>query len=610
MRVLAVGRWFAAGIVVAGTVLVAPGTAGAAPAVQPGASGPAVAGTSAAVGVAGGSSAAPRFLSTPWPGEALADVAPGGDPRPPADARRAATLLATTIPVTDGVPERIGGSSRYATAAQIAAQVGASGAVVVANGTDAKGGFDALSANYLAGQVKAPIVLTGGAALEPETKAAVTAALAGSTAPAIYVMGKTDSVSAAEADQLNSIAESVAGADGDYVHRVAGDSRYQTSAMAASATGENPPSAIGFGSQSALPTAILASGTSNADALAAGPLSDAWGIPVLLTAATALPSDIAAAIKTLGVKQLLVLGGTDRVSNAVVAQAQAAGAGRVQRIAGANRFATAAALYTQARTTLVGPDGAHYSHGTRAFVANGVTGFPDALAVGPLAAKLGAPLLTVAAETVDPTTLRYLKSAQQTIAAVTVLGKTPTVGNTSLAAVKSAAGINILAGSDGVVPPAEDSDAQFQAAAAKLTTFTAKLKLARTFLPNDGAGIGTLHPYMLAGWDAAGLTEFQTCDVWMDSTLPDNQLLDIFRHEYIHVLQCRAENKGYHAGYVTTSDVAINGVERGADAGAYLLGNDYMYYVQYGPTAGPLQTVEIATAERLLAYSKIVWHIG
>jgi len=529
---------------------------------------------------------------------------------PPADARRYATRYLATGPVTDGVPERIAGADRYATAAAVAQQFGTSDAVIVANGSNPKNGFDALSANYLAGQLDAPILLTGGGALEPGTAAAVQAVLAGSASPAIYVMGKEDSVSAAAADALNTIATTIAGADGDYVRRIAGDTRYDTSARTATANSESPPGAVGFGAKAPLPTAILASGTSNADALAAGPLSGAWGVPVLLTAPAKLTPEITAAITDLGIKQLIVLGGTDRISDAVVAQAQAAGAGRVQRIAGANRFATAAKLYTLARTTFVGPDGTHYSSGERAFVANGVTGFPDALAVGPLAAALGAPLLTVAADAADNTTLAYLDSAKQTLAAITVLGSVATVGHVPLIAVKSAAGVNIMAGSDGTVAPADDADAQFQAAAAGLTSFQAKLQLARTYLPNDGAGIGELHPFMLAGWDAAGLTEFVTCDVWMDDTLPDDQLLDIFRHEYIHVLQCVAANHGYDPGYVMSSDTAIGGVERGADAGAYLLGNNYMYYVQLGPTAGPIQSAEIVTAQRLLAYSKVVYHIG
>lgn len=544
-----------------------------------------------------------RFLATPKP-----------DPLPPPGARQYATQLRATAPITDGVPERIAGANRYATAAAIAQRFGSADAVIVANGTNAKNGFDALSANYLAGQLDAPILLTGGGALEPETAAAVQAVLSGSAEPEIYVMGKEDSVSAAAADALNAIAAAIAGVDGDYVQRIAGDTRYATSALSVTAAGENPPGAIGLGSRSPLPTAILASGTSNADALAAGPLSNAWDVPVLLTPATGLPAEIAAIITDLGIKQLIVLGGTDRVSDAVLAQAQAAGAGRIQRIAGANRFATAAQLYTLARTTLVGPGGTHYSHGERAFVANGLTGFPDALAVGPLAASLEAPLLTVSSDAVDPTTLGYLHAARTSLGAVTVLGAAPTVGNLPLIATKAAAGINILARSDGMVDPADDAEARFQAAAAHLGTFEAKLDLAVSYLPNQGAGMGTLYPYMLSGWSAGGLTQFGTCDVWMDNTLTDDQILDILRHEYIHVLQCVAGNNGFDPGYVggfnNPNSTVVGGVERGADAGAYLLGNNYLYYVQMGPTAGPLQTSEIAVAIKLLGYAKVTYHIG
>jgi putative cell wall-binding protein len=597
-----VGRWVAALTAAATAVMMVAPAAEAAttpPAATTSAAASVTAPSTMATGeTPAGDRATPRFL-----------VTPGGDPMPP-NSRRTVTSLAPAPALTDGVPERIAGADRYATAAQIARQYGAANAVVVANGTTQKNGFDALSANYLAGRLGAPIVLTGGGALEPETAQAVKAVLTGSTSPAIYIMGQEDAVSAAAAAALNAIAAAVAGSDGEYIHRIAGDSRYATSALAATGSDGAQPGLVDLGQQPALPTAILASGTSNADALAAGPLSNAWGIPVLLTAQNKLPAQIAATIGALGIKQLIVLGAGDRVSDAVVRQAQAAGASRVRRVAGANRFATAAAFYRAARTTYVGPGGTHYVSDGRAFLANGVTGFADALAVGPLAARSDAPLLTVGTDSVDPTALSFLASAARTVVAVTALGTAATVGSTALIAAKSAASINILAGADGTIPPAADQNAQFVAAASELSTFDARLQLARSYLPHDGAGIGILHPYMLPGWDAAGLTQFQTCDVWIDDSLPVDQLLDIFRHEYIHVLQCRAENRGFDPGYVTTSDAAVGGVERGADAGGYLLGNDYMYYVQFGPTAGPLQTVEIATARRLLDFYKIAYHIG
>lgn len=555
------------------------------------------------------------FQGTPLARPQVSPQPPGdGSGLPGDDSAFAATLLATTTPLTDGVPSRIGGASRYETAAQIARLHGYADAVIVANGADAKGGFDALSANYLAGLLSAPIVLTAGTTLEVESASAVAEILAGSAQPAIYVMGKSDAVSDTVVEQLNAIAATAAGVDGEYVQRIGGSSRYATSALAATTVAGASVGSVNIvqSPQLSLPTAILASGTANADALAAGPLSYAWGLPVLLTADAALSPEITGVIKDLGIRQLIVLGGTDRVSAEVVAQAQAAGAGRVTRIVGANRFETAAQLYNLASRRYVGPAGGHYVASERVFMANGLTGFPDALAVGPLAGSLGAPLLTATATDVEPATLTLLDLRSESVAAITALGATATVGNTVVITARAAAKISILAGADGVIPAADDADAQFVATAASLPGFAAKLQLALSYLPSGGDGIRRLCPQMLQGWedDAAGLTQFRTCDVWMDNTLADEDILDILRHEYIHVLQCVGENQGFDPGYDLSNDTVVNGVERGADAGAYLLGNRYMYYVEYGPTAGPLQSSEIAIAQRLFARFNISYRVG
>lgn len=97
---------------------------------------------------------------------AMPGSASGSDTASLAGATLATPLHAVSVPVADGVPQRIGGTDRYQTAALLAQQFGSANAVIVANGSTAKGGFDALSANYLAGQLGAPIVLTGGEALE------------------------------------------------------------------------------------------------------------------------------------------------------------------------------------------------------------------------------------------------------------------------------------------------------------------------------------------------------------------------------------------------------------------------------------------------------------
>lgn len=349
--------------------------------------------------------------------------------------------------VSQVLPERIAGANRYDTAARLAAQLGAASTVVIANGSTDKQGFDALSANYLAGIVKAPVLLTGASTLPAETAAAVRSVMSGSndTAFQVLVMGKADSVSDAVVAQLNAIVQPIAKDKQNHVVRVAGSSRYDTAVQAATVGGDDPTGfwveqyTIGAGS-SLGKTAFLASGTSNADALAAGPISNAMRIPVYLTGAGSLPDSVATALSSQGISNLIVLGGADRVPDSVVAQATAAGVRTTTRIAGSNRFATAAALYSFARSTLAGVDGAHYGAASSApaFLANGLTGFPDALAVGPLAASSGAVLLTTSAGRLEPAARQFLAAGG--VASVTALGAPATVADSVLAAAQGSVG--------------------------------------------------------------------------------------------------------------------------------------------------------------------------
>lgn len=335
---------------------------------------------------------------------------------------------------TDG--NRIAGSNRYETSAKIATEFGTATAVVLANGTDAKGGADALAANYLAGRVGAPILLTQATTVDPAILAAVKSVLKGANGPTVYVMGGSDAVSAAVVSEVQTAAKTAASGTVKVV-RVAGVDRYSTSAMAAAKPGA-VANTIGFSSSAtAQKTAILASGVVNADALAAGAFSDAWGIPVLLIGSSDLPASVAAAIKDLKITQLIVLGGTDRVSVAALDQAEAVGVTSIKRTAGSDRFATAAALYGFAFDSAVNADGDHYgasSDGGSAYVANGVTGFPDALSVGPLAGKSEAALLTTGPSTLASPAGKFLSGHASILTTVIGLGQAPTLAASVLAA--------------------------------------------------------------------------------------------------------------------------------------------------------------------------------
>ena len=155
------------------------------------------------------------------------------------------------------------------------------------------------------------------------------------------------------------------------VERVAGADRYGTAA-AVSATGFSP----------GVSTVFVATGTNFPDALAGGPAAARLGAPILLTRRDSLPEATAAEIARLAPRRIVVLGGPGAVSDAVVSHLALLAPGGVTRLAGADRYATAAAISAATFT----PGGA------AAFVATG-TNFPDALAGGPAAGAMAAPIL-------------------------------------------------------------------------------------------------------------------------------------------------------------------------------------------------------------------------
>ncbi|MEO6761697.1 MAG: cell wall-binding repeat-containing protein [Candidatus Saccharimonadales bacterium] len=345
----------------------------------------------------------------------------------------------TTVPELPDNVSRIAGANRYATAADIAVRSGTTRAVIVANGETAKQGFDALSANYLAGRVDAPILLTQANTVSSATLSAAKSVLKASANPVIYVMGGVDSVAGSVVDQFTRAADSVSTGSVKVI-RVAGANRYATSALAVMTPGAvtNSLSLSADGNVLAR-TAILASGEVNADALAAGALSYAWGIPVLLTPANMAQQTTYSVIKELGITQVIVLGGPDRVSPAVVSQLESAGVVSVKRIAGASRYDTAAQLYSFAVDTLQNVSGDHYGAGTTVYLANGMTGFPDALAVGPLVGKNGDVLLTSASNKLGSSAISFFKTHSQFVSVIG-LGSASTITDSVLAAAAKAVG--------------------------------------------------------------------------------------------------------------------------------------------------------------------------
>ena len=120
------------------------------------------------------------------------------------------------------------------------------------------------------------------------------------------------------------------------------------------------------------------------DALSASGLAGVKDAPILLTARNTLPAATAEAISELGATNAVVVGGTNAVSEDVVDALELLNL-EVERLYGANRYATAAAVAEEVVAV---------SHETTAIIANGFANV-DSLVAGPLAAAGGHPILLV-----------------------------------------------------------------------------------------------------------------------------------------------------------------------------------------------------------------------
>ena len=157
----------------------------------------------------------------------------------------------------------------------------------------------------------------------------------------------------------------------ELVERFGGADRFATAAYTSSSV---------FTSAS---TVFVANGSLFPDALAGGPAAAQLDGPLLLTRGDELPAATRAEIQRLGPQQIIVLGGPASISDAVHNQLIPLAPGGAIRVSGADRYETAAAI-----------SAAFFPSAVSVLVASGAN-FPDALAGGPAAAQLDAPLLLV-----------------------------------------------------------------------------------------------------------------------------------------------------------------------------------------------------------------------
>ena len=200
----------------------------------------------------------------------------------------------------------------------------------------------------------------------------------------------------------------------DFSTRIAGPDRFATAVAA---------SKLLYPADGAASDVVIVNGSATVDGLTASYLSGLKAAPILYTEVNALPAASQTELTRLGAKNVWIVGGENVVSARLEQSWKAAGM-TVTRLAGADRYATAARV-AQADTTAA-PE--------RVFVASG-TATADALAVGPIAWAKNYPILLTEAGSVPAATQQALDALGTTDR--TVIGGTGRVSDATYAALKA-----------------------------------------------------------------------------------------------------------------------------------------------------------------------------
>jgi putative cell wall-binding protein len=318
-------------------------------------------------------------------------------------AAAAVSVSAGPATATAATVDRHAGADRYATAAAISAATFAPGVQVafVATGTDFP---DSLAGGSPAGRMKAPILLTPRGELPTATRAELVR-----LAPrSIVILGGTTAVSSNVEAALRSLTSGTVG-------RIAGRDRFAT---AAAISARYFP--VGA------PVAYVATGRSFPDALSAGAAAGRIGGPVLLVQPGGIPAPIRTELTRLRPQRIVVVGGTAVVSDAVLTALRSFTSGGVTRQAGANRYATSAAISAGAFPR---------DSRLRAFLASG-DGFADAVAGVPAAITRGGPLLLTTRTSLPAPTGAELRRLDPT--RVTLLGGEAVIAGAVVGQVRAA----------------------------------------------------------------------------------------------------------------------------------------------------------------------------
>lgn len=299
----------------------------------------------------------------------------------------------------------VAGTTRYDTAlsaSRMAFDDGEADAVLVASGANWP---DALGASALAGVANGPILLTG----PTSVPAGLAEEIARLGASEVIVIGGPGAIS-------DDVLTSLSSLPSVETTRIGGTTRYDTARLIAAETVQRIENAGGEFDG----TVFIATGANFPDALAASAFAANAGHPILLTAPAQFSAEASAAVAELGVSRALVLGSEGAVASQITSDlASTIGEENVVRLGGTNRYATAKAIidYCLPESTL-GFGGLAIASGQ---------GFPDALAGGVMAARMGTFLALTQTVYLHPDLAQLLIDNQPEVRAAHILGGMGTI---------------------------------------------------------------------------------------------------------------------------------------------------------------------------------------
>ena len=270
---------------------------------------------------------------------------------------------------------------------------------------------DALGGSALAGFLDAPVLLTEPTAL-PDAVATEIVDLGATKA---IILGGTGAVSQAVENDLNAMLGDV------NVERIGGANRYETAENIANRVLDE----IALGGNTGPYVAFVATGETFPDALAASSWGSSGWVPFFLVHPGTDPAAFAASLQAANVNEIVILGGTGAVPQAIQTATEGAGITTLSRLAGVDRYATSAAIAEE------------YGVGLSVAVTTGLD-FPDALAGGAALGRYGVPILLTRPTLLEPAAEGVLEANGLTIEDVFFLGGTGSVSVPVRAAVRGA----------------------------------------------------------------------------------------------------------------------------------------------------------------------------